>query len=304
MSFGYGPAGDKQDDDRADPAAVERGVTFFDTAEVYGPFTNEELVGEALAPVRDQVVIATKFGFKIDGNGHAAGPGQPAGAHQGGRRGVAQAAQDRPHRPVLPAPRRPERADRGRRGRGEGADRARARSSTSACPRPARRRSAARTRCSPSPRCRASTRCGGASPRQEILPTLEELGIGFVPFSPLGQGLPHRQDRREHDVRQAPTSATSSRASRRRPARRTRRWSICSARSRRARRRRRRRSRSPGCWRRSRGSCRSRARPSCTAWRRTSARRPSSSPPATCGDRGRLRDSRCRASATRSGSRR
>jgi aryl-alcohol dehydrogenase-like predicted oxidoreductase len=64
MSFGYGPAGDKQSMIALIRAAVERGVTFFDTAEVYGPFTNEELVGEALAPVRDQVVIATKFGWE------------------------------------------------------------------------------------------------------------------------------------------------------------------------------------------------------------------------------------------------
>ena len=66
MSFAYGPAGDKQEMIALLRAAVERGVTFFDTAEVYGPFTNEELVGEALAPFRDQVVIATKFGFKLD----------------------------------------------------------------------------------------------------------------------------------------------------------------------------------------------------------------------------------------------
>ena len=66
MSFGYGPAGDKQEMISLIRAAVERGVTFFDTAEVYGPFTNEELVGEALAPFREQVVIATKFGFKLD----------------------------------------------------------------------------------------------------------------------------------------------------------------------------------------------------------------------------------------------
>src|SRR4051794_30909046 len=65
MSFGYGPAGDKQEMIALLRSAVERGVTFFDTAEVYGPFTNEELVGEALAPVRDQVVIATKFGFEL-----------------------------------------------------------------------------------------------------------------------------------------------------------------------------------------------------------------------------------------------
>ncbi len=69
MSFGYGPAGDKQEMISLLRSAVERGVTFFDTAEVYGPFTNEELVGEALAPFRGQVVIATKFGFKLDPNG-------------------------------------------------------------------------------------------------------------------------------------------------------------------------------------------------------------------------------------------
>src|SRR6201988_484717 len=68
LSFGYGPAVDKQQGISLIRAAVERGVTLFDTAEVYGPFTNEELVGEALAPFRDQVVIATKFGFKIHPN--------------------------------------------------------------------------------------------------------------------------------------------------------------------------------------------------------------------------------------------
>src|SRR5213075_2858195 len=66
LSFGYGPAVDKKEGIALIRSAVERGVTFFDTAEVYGPFTNEDLVGEALAPVRDQVVIATKFGFDID----------------------------------------------------------------------------------------------------------------------------------------------------------------------------------------------------------------------------------------------
>src|SRR5436190_10262845 len=66
LSFGYGPAVDKKEGITLIRAAVERGVTFFDTAEVYGPFTNEELVGEALAPFRAKVAIATKFGFKID----------------------------------------------------------------------------------------------------------------------------------------------------------------------------------------------------------------------------------------------
>jgi len=73
MSSGYGPAADKQEMISMIRAAVERGVTFFDTAEVYGPFVNEELVGEALAPLRDQVVIATKFGFKIGPKGEQVG---------------------------------------------------------------------------------------------------------------------------------------------------------------------------------------------------------------------------------------
>jgi len=69
MSFGLGPAGDKKEMISLIRSAVERGVTFFDTAEVYGPFINEELVGEALAPLRKEVVIATKFGFALDPNG-------------------------------------------------------------------------------------------------------------------------------------------------------------------------------------------------------------------------------------------
>src|SRR5271154_1162856 len=73
MSFGYGPAGDKREMIAVIRAAAAGGVTFFDTAEVYGAFTNEELVGEALAPFRGQVAIATKFGFKIDAEGRMAG---------------------------------------------------------------------------------------------------------------------------------------------------------------------------------------------------------------------------------------
>ena len=85
------PRGDKEEGITLIRAAVERGVTFFDTAEVYGPFTNEEMVGEALAPVRDQVVIATKFGFDIDPDERqAGGHGQPARAHPRGLRGVAR----------------------------------------------------------------------------------------------------------------------------------------------------------------------------------------------------------------------
>ena len=73
MSYGYGPAPDKQEMISLIRSAVERGITFFDTAEVYGPFKNEELVGEALGPVRDQVVIATKFGFKLSPSGEQIG---------------------------------------------------------------------------------------------------------------------------------------------------------------------------------------------------------------------------------------
>src|SRR2546425_3173659 len=73
MNFSYTPFPDRQEMISLIRAAVERGVTFFDTAEVYGPFTNEELVGEALAPVREQVVIATKFGFEFDSDGQQRG---------------------------------------------------------------------------------------------------------------------------------------------------------------------------------------------------------------------------------------
>src|SRR4051794_28558657 len=73
LSYGYGPATDKQQAIKLIRAAFERGVTFFDTAEVYGPYTNEELVGEALAPFRKQVVIGTKFGFDIGPNGEQRG---------------------------------------------------------------------------------------------------------------------------------------------------------------------------------------------------------------------------------------
>src|SRR6204780_2640895 len=73
MSFSYGPPKDKQEMTSLLRAAVERGITFFDTAEVYGPYLNEELVGEALAPFRKQVVIATKFGFDLSGSDHRPG---------------------------------------------------------------------------------------------------------------------------------------------------------------------------------------------------------------------------------------
>ena len=97
MSFGYGPAGDKQEMLSLIRSAVERGVTFFDTAEAYGPFTNEELIGEALAPCRGQVMIATKFGFKFGPNS------EQLGLDSRPEHILAQAAQDRSHRFILPA---------------------------------------------------------------------------------------------------------------------------------------------------------------------------------------------------------
>src|SRR6185369_10649400 len=89
MSFGYGPAKDRPEMISVIRSAVELGVTFFDTAEVYGPFINEELVGEALAPLREQVVIATKFGFKFDSE-----TGKQAGldSHPGHIKQVAEAS--------------------------------------------------------------------------------------------------------------------------------------------------------------------------------------------------------------------
>ena len=106
MSFSYGPPKDKREMTSLLRAAVERGITFFDTAEVYGPFMNEELVGEALAPFRGKVVIATKFGFDLSGSDHrpgAAGLNSRARAHQGGCRRFAQAAQAGDNRPALSA---------------------------------------------------------------------------------------------------------------------------------------------------------------------------------------------------------
>ena len=116
ISANYGPPADRNQGIKVIRAAHEKGVTFFDTAEVYGPYTNEDLVGEALAPFRDKVVIATKFGFDLDSRWSQ----QPTGAHQESGRGLAQAPQDRPHRSLLPASRRSQSADRRRGGRDQG----------------------------------------------------------------------------------------------------------------------------------------------------------------------------------------
>ena len=126
MTGGYSGRPDRQEMISLLHAAVDRGVTFFDTAEIYGPHANEELVGEALAPVRDQVVIATKFAGDIDPverthRGRMLTPDELARVG----RGLAAAARGRGDRPVLPAPGQPGRADRGVRRRGQGAHRGR-----------------------------------------------------------------------------------------------------------------------------------------------------------------------------------
>ena len=165
LSYGYGPAVGRKDGIALIRAAVEHGVTFFDTAEVYGPFTNEELVGEALAPFREQVVIATKFGFDPDPDGRPR-MGLTAGRSISGRWPRPRSSDsDRRHRSPLPAPRRPGRADRGCRGHREGSDPegkvkhfglSEAGVQTSVVPTPSSR----------SPRFRANIRCGGGSPRR------------------------------------------------------------------------------------------------------------------------------------------
>ena len=113
LSPGHGTvAGTRQEMITLIRAAVERGITFFDTAEVYGPFVNEELVGEALAPMRDQVVIASKFGFQIesDKDPTSCRSEQPAGVHQRDSRGLAEKAKSRDHRFALSTSRGSERA--------------------------------------------------------------------------------------------------------------------------------------------------------------------------------------------------
>ena len=186
ISFAYGPP-----QEEAGAAAISRaldlGVTLIDTADVYGPETNERLVGRAIAGRRDEVVLATKFGN--DWHGAGAAHQRAARVRAVGLRRQPAAPRRRRHRPLLPAPRRPDGPDRGDRRRDGGAGRGR----QGPLPRPLRgrrrRRSAAPTPCTRSPRCRPSTRCGRATSRTEILPTIRELGIGLVAYSPLGRGF-------------------------------------------------------------------------------------------------------------------
>src|SRR6266498_3342345 len=188
MSYGYGPAHDKQEMIALIRSAVERGVTFFDTAEAYGPFINEELVGEALAPVRDQVVIATKFGFKFDADGKQAGQdSRPEHIKQ-----VAEAALKRlkvdvidlfyQHRVDTDVPIEEVAGavkDLIQEGKVKHFGLSEAGVQT------IRRAHAVQ----PVTALQSEYSLWWRRPEEEVLPTLEELGIGFVPFSPLGKGF-------------------------------------------------------------------------------------------------------------------
>jgi pyridoxine 4-dehydrogenase len=186
LSFGYGPATDKKDGIDLIRSAVERGVTFFDTAECYGPFINEELVGEALEPVRDRVVIATKFGFK-DGDSH-----QPLDSRPERIRQVADASLKRlrtdhidlfyQHRPDPNVPIE-DVAGAVKELIKEGKVKHFGLSEASALT--IRRAHAVQ----PVAALQSEYSLWWREPEKEILPTLEELGIGFVPFSPLGKGF-------------------------------------------------------------------------------------------------------------------
>jgi aryl-alcohol dehydrogenase-like predicted oxidoreductase len=190
MSFAYGPAGDKQEMISLLRSAVERGVTFFDTAEVYGPFTNEELVGEALSPIREQVVIATKFGFKLKPGGEPGWVGldsRPERIKQ-----VAEASLKRlkvdvidlfyqhrvdpdvPIEDVAGAVK-----DLIQEGKVKHFGLSEAGEQT------IRRAHAIQ----PVAAVQSEYSLWTRDPEAEILPTLEELGIGFVPYSPLGRGF-------------------------------------------------------------------------------------------------------------------
>ena len=190
MSHGYGPAKDKTEMISVIRAAVEKGVTFFDTAEVYGPFTNEELVGEALAPVRDQVVIATKFGFKPDPDDPSKWNGLDSRPEH--IREVTDASLKRlrietidllyQHRvdPNVPIE---DVAGTVKDLIGEG--KVRHFGLSEAGVQTIRRAHAVQ----PVTALQNEYSLWTRNPEAEVLPALEELGIGFVPFSPLGRGF-------------------------------------------------------------------------------------------------------------------
>ena len=189
MSFGFGPAMDKQEGISLIRAAVDRGVTFFDTAEVYGPFTNEELVGEALAPLRDKVVIATKFGFKLDPTtGKQAGlDSRPAHIKE-----VAEASLKRLKTDVIDLfyqhrvdPNVPIEDVAGAVKELIKEGKVKHFGLSEAGVQTIRRAHAVQ----PVAALQSEYSLWWREPEKEVIPTLQELGIGFVPFSPLGKGF-------------------------------------------------------------------------------------------------------------------
>ena len=186
MSFGYGPAGDKQEMIAVLRAAVERGVTFFDPAEVYGPFTNEELVGEALAPLRDQVVIATKFGFDFstEPRGINSRPEHIRQAVEGSLKRLRVETIDLlyqhrvdPNVPIEDVAGTVKELIQAGKVKHFGLSEAGAQT--------IRRAHAVQ----PVTALQSEYSLWFRNHEQEIVPTIAELGIGFVPYSPLGKGF-------------------------------------------------------------------------------------------------------------------
>ena len=202
MSSGYGPAADKGEMIKLIRAAHDCGVTLFDTAEAYGPFANEELVGEALQPIREKVVIATKFGFDIDLETGKRGAGTNSRPEH--IKLVADASLKRlrtdqidlfyQHRvdPDVPIE---DVAGAVKELIAEG--KVKHFGMSEAGVQTIRRAHAVQ----PVTAVQSEYSLFWRGPEAELLPTLEELGIGFVPFSPFGAGFPHGKDRREYEVR-------------------------------------------------------------------------------------------------------
>jgi len=188
MSYGYGPAPDKQEMISLIRSAVERGITFFDTAEVYGPFKNEELVGEALAPIRDRVVIATKFGFKLSSSGEQIGvDSRPEHIREVAENSLKRLKTDTidlfyQHRVDTDVPIEDVAGtvkDLIQEGKVKHFGLSEAGVQT------VRRAHAVQ----PVTALQSEYSLWYRKPEEEVLPALEEMGIGFVPFSPLGRGF-------------------------------------------------------------------------------------------------------------------
>jgi len=187
MSFGYGPVADTQQMISLIRSAIERGVTFFDTAEAYGPFINEELVGEALAPFRDQVVIATKFGFTFESSGQRGLDSRPAHIREVAEASLKRLKTDRidlfyQHRVDTRVPIE-DVAGTVKALIQEG--KVKHFGLSEAGVETIRRAHAVH----PVTALQSEYSLWWREPEREMLPILEELGIGFVPFSPLGKGF-------------------------------------------------------------------------------------------------------------------